>query len=733
MARVQLFEGGNIQYGGVTSARFRPADYGPSPFAEGLKGLGKMGSEAVQKVDEIQDVQARIEANRLAVEHTKLAGTIDRRVRETLGEGAHAAAESGAQDLEKGTAEILGRASPRARMLLQNEVAQRNVAKADGFYTHGFREQTAAFETSSQAKIDNILELASQEEDEGKALSILAPIREINTERARFFGRDVVWQGNEDRKAVSGFFKSRTLKLAVGENGSAYAAIEYATKNREFMSDADYNAIVNAYNDNALDELAAQIVDGAPPPSATTAVTESDDGQPQRRLDPAAYFKTWMVPHEGSTYVTDSNGRGVKFGFNEQYNPGVNVKGLTLESATQLFINNHWKRAGAGNLPPALAAVHMDTFFLNERQAGRILRESGGDVDKYLDMRASFLQSLVRQDPGKYGKYEKAWTNRTRDLRQFAARQGTDGTPLPLPVGPDSSLEAFRSEVMARTDIGLALKRKIIDRMEGRRSEARQEEQIRESSAAEQLTLQAAQLGDKFTDIKLLDPGAWMLASGTTKAQLISAAKANKENKPLSPQAAARVGFLQTFSPQALADPKVLRELGAMGVPQRMITQLAQQGGQARGTIAGAQPDYVERGTLEALARPAFEARGIRLWTTDEKQPKKRAAEQQEEAARALQLMNYLEVEGRAWALANPGKKADTKTIQQWVARAMVSTTATGKAFGTLNDDQVIASYGQRNVDAVRQKLRQNGLQPTSENVANYLRRLWSMTPHGKP
>lgn len=730
MARIQVFQGGNVGADVGIGARFRAADYGPSAVGEALEQIGKAGAEATQKADEIADIDAKIEANKLATEHTLLVRDIGQRVKQTLGEGAEGAAQQGIADLTRGTEEIIGRASPRAKRLLQSELVNRNALASDSYIDHGFQQKVSAFETSSAARIGKILEDAADEPDETKALAIMEPIKAINRERRTFFGKDAAWELLEDRKSISTFFRSRALKMAVGPTGSSAMAIEYATRNRTYLTDDDYNAIVTAYSDNALDEIADHIIDGAPLPSATTNPA-SEGG---RKLDPVAYFQSWMVPHEGSAYVTDSNGYGVKYGFNEQSFPGVNVKGLTLQSATDLFVRTKWRESGAENLPPALAAVHMDTFFLNEKKATEILRQSGGDVDKYLELRSSFLNGLVAANPQKYGKYQKAWTNRTNDLRQFAARQGTDGTPVGDAIGPDTSLEDWKSQIMARTDIGGALKHKLIQRAEARRADARQEQAIVEQDAGGKLAVAAAGLGDSFTDVKQLPQDAWLRASPTTKAQYIAAAKSNKENKPLSPAVAAQIGFLRTFSPASLADPKVQAQLSARGVPQRTIAQLAEEGGRARGSIAGAKTDPIERGTLESLARPAFEAAGFRLWTTeqgDEKSKRKglTAAEQRDDAMRTIQLLNYLETESNAWAIANPGKKADTQTMQRWIGTALIRTLP-NKPFGAQTDQEVIQTFGQNNYNQTINILKRNGIPPTPKNVADYMRRKF-MLDHG--
>lgn len=735
MARVKVFEGGNIQRQMPTQERYRPADYGPGGLATGLQQAGKGLAEVVQRQDEVEDLKARVEANRLAIEQDDVARQISRRVKETLGEGAEAAAEQGATELDQATKDILGRAGPRARLLLESTLAHKVGTAKDEFFSHGFREKATALETSTVARINRVVETASDVDDEAAALAMLSEIRGLNEQRASFFGKGEDWLALEDQKVVSQFYKSRTLKLAVGPNGSALAAIEYATANRANLTDDDYNSIVTAYNDNALDDLVAAMQDGAPLPSATTETRDplaplpEDEEEQTRFLDPVAFFKSFTVPHEGRTYVVDSNGAGVKYGINAAFNPGVDVKNLTEAQAARIFTEKYFKRSGADKLPPALAAVHADTFFLNEKQAMKMLKESGGDVDRYLQLRRNFLNGLARTNPAKYGRYQRGWENRTAALEQFANRQGTDGRPMP--VSPDTPLDDYRAQVMARTDIGLTLKRKLIARAEQRRAEVRQERAIVEEEAQRALTTAITALGQNFTDIKQLPQDAWLRASPATRAALTEAAKTNRENKPVPLNVEAQIGFIQTFAPEKLADPAVQQDLMRKGVPASRIADLAQQGGQALGRKAGAKPDPVSTSQLEGVARPAFEAAGIHLWTLEgrdsEGRKVKSGTERQEDSARKLRAMQMLQGYANQWAANNPGKVADENTIRGWVANVLrrVQHGETNKPFFDLSDDQVVINMSAADRESIKRRLREGGLPVTTQNVAEYYRRLY--------
>lgn len=148
------------------------------------------------------------------------------------------------------------------------------------------------------------------------------------------------------------------------------------------------------------------------------------EAAPAAKLDPQEFFKNFVAVHEGSKMVTDSNGAKVKYGINAEFNPGVDIAGLTLGKAADHFEANQWKRSGADKLPPALAAVHADTFFLNEKKAGEILKAANGDVGKYIELRRTFLNGLATKNPAKFGKYKDGWEKRTSDLAAYAAKLG---------------------------------------------------------------------------------------------------------------------------------------------------------------------------------------------------------------------------------------------------------------------------------------------------------------------
>jgi hypothetical protein len=148
----------------------------------------------------------------------------------------------------------------------------------------------------------------------------------------------------------------------------------------------------------------------------------------------------FIAKHEGGYAAHDANGAAVNFGINQAANPGVDVKNLTRDKAEQIFVGKYWNRSGAANLPPAVAAMHADTYFINPAAAGRFLKQSGGDPAKYMQLRIGWMQSMVEREPGKFGKFQKAWSSRNRDLVAFSSGLAGGGVN-PSTGKPNMTLE----------------------------------------------------------------------------------------------------------------------------------------------------------------------------------------------------------------------------------------------------------------------------------------------------
>lgn len=128
--------------------------------------------------------------------------------------------------------------------------------------------------------------------------------------------------------------------------------------------------------------------------------------------------------HEGGYAPQDANGKPVNFGINQGANPDIDVKNLTKDQAKQLFQERYFNPSGAANLPPALGVLHADTYYMNPKRAQEFLGASGGDPQKYLQMRQAWQDSLIQKNPQKFGKYRKAWGSRNAALAQVVGGGG---------------------------------------------------------------------------------------------------------------------------------------------------------------------------------------------------------------------------------------------------------------------------------------------------------------------
>jgi hypothetical protein len=177
------------------------------------------------------------------------------------------------------------------------------------------------------------------------------------------------------------------------------------------------------------------LVSGAPaaPAGSTPAPTGTAPAGAvtSGHLNPNAFFTQFVAPHEGGYAAHDANGQPVNYGINQGANPGVDVKSLTPGAAGDIFTQKYYNQSGAANLPPALAAVYADTYFINPARAKQFLAQSNGDPAKFMELRRQWMGNLVQTQPEKYGPYAKAWNNRNRDLIQYSQNLGSGGSTAP--------------------------------------------------------------------------------------------------------------------------------------------------------------------------------------------------------------------------------------------------------------------------------------------------------------
>ncbi|HWY65612.1 MAG TPA: glycosyl hydrolase 108 family protein [Rhizomicrobium sp.] len=150
------------------------------------------------------------------------------------------------------------------------------------------------------------------------------------------------------------------------------------------------------------------------------------------RLNPASgaedgfenFYANFLAAHEGGYTSNDGNGSPANFGINQGANPDIDVSNLTRSDAKQILHDRYWLASGADRLPAALAAVHGDTAInMGVGAANDLLAQSGGDPQKYLDLRDARYRAIGAPDSDK-AKYLPLWLGRNEDLRNFAGDGG---------------------------------------------------------------------------------------------------------------------------------------------------------------------------------------------------------------------------------------------------------------------------------------------------------------------
>jgi hypothetical protein len=132
------------------------------------------------------------------------------------------------------------------------------------------------------------------------------------------------------------------------------------------------------------------------------------------------FYANFLAAHEGGYTDNDGNGSPANFGINQGANPDIDVWNLTQDEAKQILHDRYWVPAGADRLPTALAAVHGDTAInMGVDVANELLAESGGDPQKYIDLRDARYRGIAAQSPDK-AKYLPIWLGRNEDLRNFS-------------------------------------------------------------------------------------------------------------------------------------------------------------------------------------------------------------------------------------------------------------------------------------------------------------------------
>lgn len=99
----------------------------------------------------------------------------------------------------------------------------------------------------------------------------------------------------------------------------------------------------------------------------------------------------------------------------------VNVRNISQQEVEDIYYNNYYKASGADQIEnPRLALYVFDTAVLHGVYgAKQILKQSGGDLEKFEQLRREHYYKQVEKKP-KQKEFLQGWLNRVNNLKDYA-------------------------------------------------------------------------------------------------------------------------------------------------------------------------------------------------------------------------------------------------------------------------------------------------------------------------
>lgn len=165
---------------------------------------------------------------------------------------------------------------------------------------------------------------------------------------------------------------------------------------------------------------------------------------------------------EGGARSNVDSGGLTKFGISSKGNPDIDVGNLTRDKAMALYRQRYAAQLELDKLPGDMALVALDAAINHGPAFARGLVRGARSVAEMLGRRRTEYARLIREDPGKYGRYEKGWENRLQRIEaRLGRRPGEAGPIVRDDFGGDerARIQADLEEVTARADALAAAQR----------------------------------------------------------------------------------------------------------------------------------------------------------------------------------------------------------------------------------------------------------------------------------
>lgn len=143
--------------------------------------------------------------------------------------------------------------------------------------------------------------------------------------------------------------------------------------------------------------------------------------------------------------------------------PAKNVKYITRDEATKVYYDEYWKGSGADKISetnPKMAVAVFDTAVLHgAATAKNYYEKSGGDLNKFLEIRQQSYDKIVAKDPTQKDFY-KGWNNRVDNLKSylnktdFKSSYQDNSQNATLKTGVEVNVDENGNRIFTREEIG---------------------------------------------------------------------------------------------------------------------------------------------------------------------------------------------------------------------------------------------------------------------------------------
>lgn len=244
-------------------------------------------------------------------------------------------------------------------------------------------------------------EIALMPGDEKAYGASMQRIRKGIEDQAKLTGQAPEWTDATVRKVASGAIRGAVTQLMDRDPHGARAFLD------KHQNDMDAGDVVLLRN--ALDDAMAR-VDGE---RAGMAIYS---GSGPVGSDFESIFRHVLKVEGG--YVANDAGKGeTNMGINKSANPDLDIKGMTVDKARQVYKQRYWNAIGGDSLPPQVRAIAFDAAVNHGPSfANKIIAQADGDPAKMIALRREEYARLVRENPAKFSKYAKSWESRLQSL-----------------------------------------------------------------------------------------------------------------------------------------------------------------------------------------------------------------------------------------------------------------------------------------------------------------------------